>query len=68
MKPELINAGLYLYRGHYIKKRRDCRAWDVFAQETGSEGIILYRVKSRADTMRQIDSFYQNRKKVMGLF
>lgn len=68
MKPALINAGIYLYRDHYLIKneRGDARAWDCFPVDV--EGIRLSKAKSQADAIRQVDSFHKNRKKVVGLF
>lgn len=58
MKPQLINAGVYLYRDHYIIKnvRGDARAWDCFPME---DGVTLHKCKSRADAVRQIDGFFK---------
>ncbi len=56
-----INAGVYLYRDHYVIKHRPTRSWTVFPMD--EEGINLSRVKSKPDATRQIDGFHRNRKK-----
>lgn len=69
-RPVLINAGIYLYRDHYLIKRRDCRAWDVLPMD--SDGVTRHKSKSREDCVRAVDSFFacerRNKKLQKGLF
>lgn len=69
-RPSLINAGIYLYRDHYLIKRRDCRAWDILPMDT--DGITRHKAKSREDCVRAVNSFHKcekrNKQKQKGLF
>lgn len=54
-----INAGIYLYRDHYIKLDRESKRWRVFPQFQDEGGISLPKIRTKKKCMARIDGFHR---------